>query len=353
MTDNQQRFFSFIKKFYNLNLYHYMKNVCYSLLFAALIMGAQACHNENDKAKSRDAADQQDFSLLLQDNPEWQYQDLRLVPIIAQADFIAGNEAVAGFKTLGEALNINRFKIVERQPYGRFDDMAAVNALTIQNKTQDAVFLMAGDVVQGGNQDRVIAQDMIVPAMKLRDAPVFCVEPNRWTPHANKEGEQIYAFTGYYHVASGSVRKAAVFEGNQQSVWSQVGRITALHDASTSSGTYAALEQSEDYTRKRDEYLRFFGDKFADNPNIIGLVAVRGNEEVIGADLFGHPSLFKKQYASLLHSYVTDAISQPEASAQSNKMDLANYEKVLKARYQTAQQGKFVHNGALVHFVLL
>lgn len=328
-----------------------MKNLCYILLLSFVFAGTQSCQNENDKPANRQKPNA-DFSLLKQDNPEWQYNDLRLIPIVAQADFVTGNEAVSTYKTLGEALTLNRFKIVERQPYGRFEDAAAVNALTIQNKTQDTIFLMAGDVVQGGNQDRVIAMDMVVPPMKLMDAPVFCVEPNRWTPHASKEGKQIYAFTGYYHVASGSVRKAAVFEGNQQSVWDQVGRITAMHNASSSSGTYAALEQSTDYTQKRDEYLRFFSDKFANTPNIVGLVALRG-DQIIGTDIFGHPSLFKKQYASLLHSYVTDALSKPEETTQQKAEELSTLEKLVNARYETALQGKFMYKGALVHFVSL
>jgi hypothetical protein len=38
-----------------------------------------------------------------------------------------------------------------------------VNNLTIQNRSREEVFVQAGDIVKGGQQDRVLALDLILP----------------------------------------------------------------------------------------------------------------------------------------------------------------------------------------------
>ena len=39
---------------------------------------------------------------------------------------------------------------------------------------------MAGEVVKGGKQDRVIAQDVVLAPGETIDLNAFCVEKNRW-----------------------------------------------------------------------------------------------------------------------------------------------------------------------------
>ncbi|MEL7221676.1 MAG: DUF6569 family protein, partial [Bacteroidota bacterium] len=114
-------------------------------------------------------------------NPAWEKDQLRLIPIVASTEFIEQHLSVAQYKVLSEALEQERFRISEKKPYGRFSDAGAVNALTVQNKTDEAVFLMQGDIVQGGNQDRVIGEDQVIAARSIQDIPVFCVEHGRWT----------------------------------------------------------------------------------------------------------------------------------------------------------------------------
>ena len=61
-----------------------------------------------------------------------------------------------------------------------------VNRLTIQNRSNQDVFVQAGDIVKGGQQDRVLALDLIVPP-KSRRIPIeaFCVEQGRWSRRGN------------------------------------------------------------------------------------------------------------------------------------------------------------------------
>src|SRR5579863_6254897 len=60
-------------------------------------------------------------------------------------------------------------------------DGAQVNRLVLVNNSKRPLLLLAGEIVTGGKQDRVIGKDRIVPPESDPvDLSVFCVEPGRW-----------------------------------------------------------------------------------------------------------------------------------------------------------------------------
>ena len=59
---------------------------------------------------------------------------------------------------------------------------AQVNQLVLVNNSKRPLVLLAGEIVTGGKQDRVIGADSIIPPeSEPIDLGVFCVEPGRWT----------------------------------------------------------------------------------------------------------------------------------------------------------------------------
>ncbi len=334
-----------------------MKNL---LAILALSLLAVACQQEKTVQQTDEkVADQ--LQVLTSADYQVEYENLRLHPIVADQAFIDQNHSVGSFLNLPEAMQNSRFRVTEKKPYGRSDDSGAVNSLTIQNKSQDTVFLMTGDVVRGGNQDRVLAMDMVVPPRTITDIPVFCVEHGRWTYHEPEEGQseeaarnrKIFAFTGYYNVASNDIRKTIKETGNQQEVWNKVDELTSIHNAKSSTEAYAALEESEDYTKARDAYLEHFRHRFDDKKGVIGVVALSGNK-VLGADVFGHPNLFHKQYESLLHSYITDAMSNGKP-VEIEAETLERYVRSLQQDFNEIDNSEdhFRYRNQLVHFTNL
>ncbi|MCG8327941.1 MAG: hypothetical protein MI974_09670 [Chitinophagales bacterium] len=325
------------------------------LLF--LLIGT-ACQHEGTTPKTTDVNNNttaESFAVDLRNEAILEYGNLRIYPVVGNQALIAQHEELANFQSLGEAIASNeRFRITEKKPYGRFSDQGAVNTLTVQNKSEQDVYLMAGDVVQGGNQDRVIAEDILVKAGSITDIPVFCVEKGRWTPHEeaddNSKNKKIFAFNGYYNVAANDIRRTVKHSKNQQEVWDKVGQLTSFHNAKAATGTYAALENSTSFTDSREQYLDYFEGKLAQD-NVIGIVAISGNE-IIGTDIFGHPDLFKKQYGALLYSYITEAMSNGEApSITESKMN--DYAAQLLKKYRAAAKDRdrrFEYNGQMVHF---
>src|SRR6202140_308892 len=66
---------------------------------------------------------------------------------------------------------------------------AEVNRLVLVNNSKRPLLLLAGEIVTGGKQDRVIGKDRIVPPESDPvDLSVFCVEPGRWVATSDRFG---------------------------------------------------------------------------------------------------------------------------------------------------------------------
>ena len=110
-----------------------------------------------------------------------------------------------------------------------------VNKLAIENVSDQDVFVQAGDVVKGGQQDRTLAVDMIVPP-KSGKVPIesFCVEQGRW-------GYRTKQFVGGGSHSSSKLRRhlkesvaRSLKEGqghrsDQGAVWAEVGHHMRSH----------------------------------------------------------------------------------------------------------------------------
>ncbi|HEU0185172.1 MAG TPA: DUF6569 family protein [Blastocatellia bacterium] len=98
-----------------------------------------------------------------------------------------------------------------------------VNRLTIQNRSNQDVFVQAGDIVKGGQQDRVLALDLIVPPRSGRiPIDAFCVEHGRWSRRGD---EAVAAFSASNNaLASKDLKIAAKAKASQDEVWANVGK---------------------------------------------------------------------------------------------------------------------------------
>jgi hypothetical protein len=111
-----------------------------------------------------------------------------------------------------------------------------VNTLVLVNNSKRPLLLLAGEIVTGGKQDRVIAKDRIVPAGgEPVDLSVFCIEPGRWTESSEKFGATAKTSTGSFMVQP-AVRQEAMVAKDQGKVWNSVnGAISAMATAAAPS----------------------------------------------------------------------------------------------------------------------
>ncbi len=225
-----------------------------------------------------------------------------------------------------------------------------VNALQIQNVSNDTVYLMAGEVIQGGKQDRVIAKDMVIaPNSELITLPVFCVEKGRWSYEKG-----VYKnFNQYFQVANIQVRKSLQGNTSQEKVWQTIEKFNNRNLIASQTDAYTDLAQSEGFMKQITAYNEHLADAFTDTPNVIGVIAVSG-DQVIGCDMFATPQLFAQQYPNLLYAYATEAISngdQPQIEPKAVQQYLATFlaaedgeEKLVKDKGSVFElDGKKVH----------
>lgn len=219
---------------------------------------------------------------------------LRIYPIRANDVFRAAHRNIGSYTLLDEALEDNRISITEHE------DGATVQTLMAKNNSKDTIYLMAGEVVKGGQQDRVIAQDVILAPDEEIDLGAFCVESGRWSGGS--------VFGEYFGVSGQSVRKAAAADKDQSAVWSNVDELTGANEAASPTSTLAELENAEDYQAELKAYQEHFKSVFIGDTTVVGFVAATG-DSVLGCDLFATNALFLSTYDNILQAYIAEAMT--------------------------------------------
>lgn len=326
------------------------------LLFTGvfIMLALAACVNDSPLSVNKNGSKQSPLSLLTEQNPDWQHENLRLYPVVASAELSEANSNLRSLKSLAEGMQVPGFRVMEQKQFGRGAE-AWYHGITVQNKTQDTVLLLSGDVVKGGNQDRVIAHHEIILPMTVRNIEVFCVEAGRSTyydPAAPAVEKEVAAFKGYYNVASPQVRRAVQNSGNQEEVWAAVAKVTKASNAESSTKAYTALDNQSAEKTRRDAYLSQLKDQFATRDDVVGMVAICG-DQVLSIDIFGNPDLFSRHYSALLHGYVAEAASAAPSQSMSSDHVQKAFEKVSRLTAPHAKSneeaGKFSWSGSWVH----
>ena len=100
-------------------------------------------------------------------------------------------------------------------------ETGSVGELSVDNKSDKHVFIMSGDIVKGGKQDRTIAEDIILkPGSKKVPLKSFCVEHSRWSSRGQESESQ---FSSSKKMLSNKNLKIAAREKKeQQEVWKEV-----------------------------------------------------------------------------------------------------------------------------------
>jgi len=266
-----------------------------------------------------------------------QVQSLTLTPIVA-----TGTEQKPEVEvlTLDEAMDTKKVQIKEAPN----ED---VNNLVLVNRSDRPLFVLAGEVILGGKQDRIIGANTVIPAKTTQTVPVFCVEHGRW----DNSGK---TFKSAKALAHGRLRGKASFE-EQGAVWNEVASKNALRKTTNNTDTYRHVAQQQNNGTlkgwERDVHAALAKLPAADRAKMIGYV-VALNGKVATVDMFQSPALLKKLEAKLLKSYVTEAIDIAAAkdvkppTAVEVKEFIADVEKAAEERaYETKASSTMTKKG--------
>ena len=203
------------------------------------------------------------------------------------------------YLTLDEALAAGVL-IVEELPE------PVVERVLVTNTAKKPIYIMAGEIIIGGQQDRTVGKDtVILPGVKKVELEVFCVEHGRW------EGE--VAFGGSPGMAKPAVRKAAHADADQSQVWAEVAEARAGIASAAAGTSYRAVARPGGEAQARTQpYIDAISAKLSQDERAVGAI-VALNGQVVCADVFNDARLFQKQQAKLLRSYAVEAWEQREA----------------------------------------
>jgi hypothetical protein len=304
------------------------------------------------------------------------YENLTVFPVVASSGY-----DTSAFMTLEEGLSRGEVIVREQgaetlmrdrdgfrpavQNYGG----PSVNQLVLINRSKRPLLLLAGELVSGGKQDRVIGKDRIVPVgAEPLPLNVFCVEHGRWS-----SGSQ---FTAANTIVHPSVREQAAVNQKQTDVWASV---TAGSMAARSAAAPApqvsqqALADAVEAEAPTQSYSKIYGSRRVapsvdamveevqrrfrketsglKGERVVGVVIAYGGE-VAWSDIFASDELFQQYWNKLLRSYAVEAVARPALREKASVEDAQDFLRRLKGREQTESEPgvyvwKEIHEGRL------
>ena len=207
------------------------------------------------------------------------------------------NERPAGeYVLLADALGAGTLAISEVDAGGNVPTLHAHNTGSVP------VLAMAGDVIRGGKQDRVVTQDVLIePSDTPQPLAVNCVEQSRWS-----ESRQGLAFS---YAGRGEVDLARTVQTkkSQSETWSKVAELNDARGQAPQTGTYGASLGDAETRAKVDAVVGKLGAVSGDNA--VGVVvALRG--ELESAEIYDNPAIFSVARGALVRSVAMDAVGK-------------------------------------------
>ncbi len=211
------------------------------------------------------------------------------------------------FITLQEAMVQKKVVVYETK---------TVNQLAIENLSNDDIYVQAGEIVKGGQQDRMIGVDLIVPR-KSGKMPIsaFCVEQGRWSGRGN---ERTTVFSSSSDsVATRSIKLAAKKSSSQGAVWQSISvaqdklsqNVGARVNSNVSDSSLQLAVEHSKVRETADAYIKSLQHIVNGRSDVIGYVfAING--QVNSADVYGSSQLFKKLWPKLLKANAIEAIAE-------------------------------------------
>ncbi|MFN2491704.1 MAG: ARPP-1 family domain-containing protein [Pyrinomonadaceae bacterium] len=225
---------------------------------------------------------------------------------------VHGKDLVSGktFLTLQEALEQKKVVVYETKD---------VNELSIENLSNEDVYVQSGDIVKGGQQDRMLAVDLIVPPRSGKlPIEAFCVEHGRWSGRGNERAAVFSSSADV--VATKEIKLAAKRSNSQSGVWESVTVAqdklsqnvgTQVNSSLSPSSLQLAVENGK-VQENSDAYIQALAQIVNKSDDVIGYVfAINGT--VNSADVYASNALFKKLWPKLLKANAVEAIAETRA----------------------------------------
>jgi len=291
------------------------------------------------------------------------YENITIFPVVSSS-----NRDTSYFLTLEDGLSSGEVIVREQGSEGlarsrdnrpippSYSSGASVNQLVLINRSKRPLLLLAGELVSGGKQDRIIAKDRIIaPGADPLPLDVFCVEHGRWS-----SGTQFSAANTIVHP---SVREQAAVNLDQNQVWDAVRSGSKSKQASSPSAygaaaaapmisaetvqveiesgaptqSYAKIYKESRIGGSVDTFVYEVQRRFAKatrglkGEQVVGVVVAYGGD-VAWSDIFASGELFDHYWSKLLRSYAVEAMARPTFRETADRDDAREFLRRLNGR---------------------
>lgn len=215
----------------------------------------------------------------------YEYRGITVFPLVLRR---APGES--GIRSLDEALDAGWLRIREM-------DEARVSDLLVRNDSRHPVFLMAGQILLGGRQNRIVREDSLLPPDSAAyEVPVYCGEKERWA--GEKED-----FRGAGGLVNQELRGLAAKGASQGEIWGSIDRQLSDAKARAPTRSYQEIYASEPVRRDVEDVI----DRLKRVPGgrTVGAVTCAGGR-LLSCDLFEDPELFARLWDKICRAHAVD-----------------------------------------------
>lgn len=293
------------------------------------------------------------------------YENLTVFPVVSSSGY-----DTSVFLTLEEGLSRGEVTVREQgaetmirnrgneRPNPQSYSGPSVNQLVLTNHSKRPLLLLAGELVSGGKQDRIIAKDKIVaPFGDPLPLDVFCVEHGRWSAGSS--------FNEAKTIVHPSVRENAAINQKQADVWaavtggSNVANRAPLASAAPPKVSAAEISETVTVEAQTQSYTKIYESRRVGSSvdtvvaemqrrfrretsglkgeRVVGVVVAYGGE-VAWSDIFASSELFDAYWNKLLRSYAVEAVARPSLREKASADDAREFLRRLNGREQTESE---------------
>jgi len=243
-----------------------------------------------------------------------------------------------------------------------------VNELSIENLSSKAIYVNSGDIVKGGQQDRVFPDDYVLPPMSGK-VPIssFCVEPGRWTRRGSERADRFASSTD--GLPTNALKLAARQKRDQGEVWKEVAaarqelaasvnrtdgthlgvgsgggvgdvasqsavEVHAVAPPLVASSSMAVTVEAQPVVDATRAYIKSLS-KIGDRHDVVGY-AFAINGKLNSADIYASPELFRSMWPKLLKATAVEAVAERQKESKSTAPDPG----LVRALFSETEQGR-------------
>ncbi len=203
---------------------------------------------------------------------------------------VADGTDPTSYATLDEALAQGWLKIYEK-------GQGRVQEVLVRNNSRHYVFLMAGEIISGAKQNRVITTDTLLrPHGPEVAVPVYCVEQGRWAGRT-------MAFNTEKSFANNALRYKAQSKAGQDAVWEEVNRVAKEAGVNSETSNFQDVFNDKTVKKALGEYAKCM----AVPPRRCVGAAIVINNRIAGIEVFANDALFAALWPKVRRGYALDA----------------------------------------------